>query len=308
MDARTGPDVAAAAFAARRDGVLTLDDALRCGLTAEQVRRRLESGRWEQLVRGVYRIAGSPDTWRQRTRAAHAAVRPAGGALTHVSAGALHGLRSPPALPQVSVPRGRSIRCPIAKVRQADMHRGDLMTVDGMRCSTPSRVLVELAAQLSRVELEQLVDDAVCSGKTSVESTLGALERVGRHRPGRVLLRSVLEVWSDAIRPESQGEARLLRRLVEWGLPAPVLQHRIDAADGTFVARVDAAWPSRRVALEYEGVRHHAARRVDHDERRYERIRSLGWRLATADKHDLLPGNRRLADLLARWLATSNAA
>lgn len=307
MQTRTGPDRAAAALAERQDGVLTLEQALACGLSAEQVRRRIESGRWEQLVRGVYRLAGAPDTWRQRTRAAQLAVAPAGGVASHASAAALHGLRPPPALPQVTVPAGRSPRCPIAKVRRGTLDTADLATVEGIRCSSASRVLVEMAGLLARPDLEDLVDDAICSGRASVAAALRAVERCTA-RGGRVLLRSVLEVWSEAIEPGSPAEVRLLRRIDEWGLPAPVTQHEIRLPDGSFVARVDVAWPGALVAVEYEGVRPHAVRRNDPDERRYARIRALGWRLTTADKHDVLPGNRRLGDLLGRWLAAAGAA
>ena len=303
MNAPTRADVAAASLAARQDGVLTLDEAFQCGLTAEQVRRRVESGRWRRVAKGVYAVAGAPDTWRQRTRAAYLAVVRAGGVVSHVSSGALQDLRRPPALPQVSVPRGRSVRCPIAKVRAADLRIEDLATVDGIRCTNASRVVVELAGLLARAELETLVDDAICGGRASVESTLRALDRVGAHRQGRVVLRSVLEVWSGEIKPDSQAEARLLRRLDSWGLPAPALQHRVLTPDGRFVARVDAAWVEQKVALEYEGVRHHAARRAEPAERRYPRLEALGWRVRTADKYDLLPGQRRLADELGALLA-----
>ena len=293
-------DRAAAALASRQDGVITLDDALACGLTLDQVQWRVETGRWERLVRGVYRVAGAPDTWRQRTRAAYLAVAEAGGVVSHVSAAALHELRTPPVLPQVTVPRGRSVRCPIAKVRLADLRMEDLATVDGLRCTSASRVLVELASVLCRAELEAVVDDAICGGRASISSAVRAIDRAGPRRRGVPLLRSVLHVWSGAIKPGSQAEARLLRRLDEWGLPPPVLQYEVMDDSGCFVARVDAAWPARRVALEYEGVRHHAARAAAPDEGRYERLEALGWRVVTADKHDLLPGQRHLADRIRR--------
>lgn len=300
------PDVRAAALASRQDGVLTLDDALGCGLTADQVRRRLQAGRWEQLVRGVYRLAGAPDTWRQRARAAQRAVAAAGGVASHTTAVALHGLAPPSPLPHVTVPRGRSVRCPIAKVHRHDLPAADLATVDGIRVTSVARALVDMAGVLGRPDLEALVDDAFCAGKGSPSAAMRSLERAGAHRPGRVLLRTVLEVWTTAIAPGSPAEVRLLRRLDEWGLPPPVTQHRIETPEGEFVGRVDLAWPGDLIALEYEGVRAHAVRRNEHDERRYARIRALGWRLTTADKHDVLPGNRRLADLLERWLTASD--
>ncbi len=302
MERLPDPDARAASLAARQDGLLTTADAEACGLTVARRKGRLATGRWETYVRGVYRLAGSPETWRQRVRAAQLSVAGAGGVASHVSSGALHGLLAPSVLPHVTVPPNASARCPIAKVHRAAVDRGDTVVVDGIRTTSPSRVVVEMAALFDRPHLETLVDDALCNGKASAASILRALDRAGGHRPGRVLLRSVLEVWTEVITPGSPAEVRLLRRLAEWGIPMPVTQYEIRLPDGELVARVDAAWPERLVALEYEGVRFHAARAVRRDEARYARLKALGWHLAVADKHDLLPGNRRLPDLLAPWL------
>jgi hypothetical protein len=42
-----------------RDGVLTLDGALRGGLTLRQVRHRIRVGRWVRLYLGVYLVVGA---------------------------------------------------------------------------------------------------------------------------------------------------------------------------------------------------------------------------------------------------------
>lgn len=296
------PDARAAALAAAQDGLLTTADAERCGLTPDQRKGRTGSGRWQLVVPGVYRMPGSPDTWRQRVRAAQLAVRGAGGVASHVSAAALHALLPGSPLPHVTVPPGASARCRIAKVHRSPLPAADVCTVAGIRTTTVARTVVDLASVLDRPALERLVDDALCAGATSVDAVVDALARAGGHRPGRVQLRSVLAVWHDAIEPGSPAEVRLLRRLAEQGIEAPVTQFEIRLPDGTFVARVDAAWPDRMVAVEYEGLRHHAARRFEADEARYARLRALGWRLTTADKTDLLPGATRLVELLRRWL------
>jgi hypothetical protein len=87
-----------------------------------------------------------------------------------------------------------------------------------------------------------------------------------------------------------------------------VLQYEIRGPDGELVARVDGAWPDRLVALEYEGVRHHAARDAGRDEIRYARIEALGFTVVPADKRDLVAGSRRLPALLGRLLEGRPAA
>ncbi len=290
------PDVRAAGLARGQHGLITFDQALQVGLSPDQVQVRLARGAWERVVRGVYRIAGAPETWQQRAHAAQLAVVDAGGATSHVTSGALHGLLRPALLPHLTVPPTSSARCPIAKVHRALIEPIDLATVDGIRTTSVSRMVTDMASVFDRPGLEELVDDAILSGKAAPESILRALDRVGRHRRGRVLLRSVLEAWTEAIEPGSHAEMRLLRRMDEWGVPRPVTQFQIEDA------RVDAAWPAARVALEYEGVRHHAVRRSAEDEVRYQVLERLGWRVVPATKRDLLPGERRLPDVLERLL------
>jgi hypothetical protein len=54
-----------AELAAAQHGVLTRAQALGCGAKARTIDRRVTSGEWEFIYRGVYRLAGSPQTWRQ---------------------------------------------------------------------------------------------------------------------------------------------------------------------------------------------------------------------------------------------------
>jgi very-short-patch-repair endonuclease len=46
---------------------------------------------------------------------------------------------------------------------------------------------------------------------------------------------------------------------------------------GRFVARVDLAWPERKVALEYDGVWHATAAQLHRDRRRLNRLATAGW-------------------------------
>jgi hypothetical protein len=240
--------------------------------------------------------------------AARLAVADAGGVVSHLTAAAVHGLWRPSPLPHVTVPSTSSARCPIAKVHRSDVPIVDRTTVQGLRVTSVSRTLVDLASILDRASLERVVDDALCRQLATVASILDALARAGSHRRGAVLLRSVLEVWSESIRPGSPAEVRLLRYLDERGFPRPVTQHEVRAADGSFVARLDVAWPDDLAALEYDGRAFHGPRRIDHDEHRLARLAALGWRVTSVTKVDLQPGERRLADVLGRWLGRRPAA
>ena len=65
----------------------------------------------------------------------------------------------------------------------------------------------------------------------------------------------------------------LATALVRQGLPTPKLQHVVRDVDGSFVARVDLAYPEHKIAIEYEGAQHRTDRRqFDKDMLAFEAI------------------------------------
>lgn len=91
MAPRPTPDRRVARIAAGQSGAFTRRAALAAGMTPGMVRHRLVTGRWRRLARGVYAIAGAPDTPEQRAIAACLASGP-GAVLSHRSAGRVWGL------------------------------------------------------------------------------------------------------------------------------------------------------------------------------------------------------------------------
>jgi very-short-patch-repair endonuclease len=66
--------------------------------------------------------------------------------------------------------------------------------------------------------------------------------------------------------------------LIAAGCPAPVCQHEVLDGRGTFVARLDLAYPERKLAIEYEGDHHRSRERLSRrDLHRINRLRALGW-------------------------------
>jgi very-short-patch-repair endonuclease len=81
-------------------------------------------------------------------------------------------------------------------------------------------------------------------------------------------------------------ETRLRLVLVAGGLPRPVTQFEVRDRDGVFVARLDLAYPSRRLGIEYEGDHHRGRGVFQQDLRRLNALRACGWtvlRFAAAD-------------------------
>lgn len=294
----------AEALAATQEAAIALHQAIAAGLSDDQVERLAATGRWERVLRGVYRITGAPRTARQRIVVAFLAVARAGGTVSHISAAAEWGLLRAGVLPHVTVPRGSSVRCRGAKVHRGEVPRIDRTKRNGVWVTSVSRTIVDLAGVLDRPTLEEVVDDALCRKLASVRSIQDAAARVGRGRRGLAMLRAVLEAWQPGIEPGSVAEVRLLRRCGELGLVGLVPQFEVFDERGRFVARLDLARPEQKQALEYEGVGPHNPRRWEHDEARYATLRALGWDVQAVGKLDLCPGEPRLPELARRWTAS----
>jgi hypothetical protein len=107
-------------------------------------------------------------------------------------------------------------------------------------------------------------------------------------------------------RSESPPESRLRLELTRAGLPKPVPQW-IVTLRGSFVARVDLAWPQWRFALEYDGQWH-----ADRDQlfRDRERIRSLnasGWYVYPVTRNDMRNMSRLIGEVRRLLAARSHA-
>ncbi|MCU1527057.1 MAG: hypothetical protein JWP75_820 [Frondihabitans sp.] len=102
-------------------------------------------------------------------------------------------------------------------------------------------------------------------------------------------LREALEL----IRPKSRSpaETRLRLLIVHSGLPEPVLNYDATSASGEVLGCVDLAYPSRRIAIEYEGEHHFRDRAQDEkDIERRERFADAGWRtIRVTSEHMLHP-------------------
>jgi hypothetical protein len=78
--------------AGRQLGLITLDQLLATGLSLPQVHRRVAAGIIIPFRRGVYRLAGAPQTWEQAVLAAALAAG-RGAVISHATAAAVWNLR-----------------------------------------------------------------------------------------------------------------------------------------------------------------------------------------------------------------------
>lgn len=289
------------AFAEEHHAVFQAAHARLCGLSKRQIEGRIELGLWRRLYDDVYIAAGAPLTWKGSILAACWA----GGfraAASHRSAAALWALAGArKSIIEITCPRWRRAQHAGLVVHETTtLDALDLMVVDDIPVTTPERTLLDLGAVCHESVVEMALDKAENHGlvtRSSVQATLDRLAKRGRRGAGtlrRLLARHVQRRGP----PESEMETMLIRCLRRNGWPEPVPQHVIRKA-GAFVARVDAAYPQWRIAIEYQSDKHHSGDRAsERDNDRRLRVIAAKWFPVEATLPDVRNGGALLAAAL----------
>src|SRR5882762_2032143 len=142
------------------DGVITLAQAGRIGLSQDAVERRVRSGHWRRCARGVYFVDDRPFTDAARIRAA---VWSNGGraAASGLAAAWWHGVtKFAPEIVEVTVPRvSNHSRRSGLRLRRRDLEPADVTECRGLRVTTLPFTVVEAAVR--RGGGVKLVDQAL---------------------------------------------------------------------------------------------------------------------------------------------------
>ncbi|HEX2073114.1 MAG TPA: hypothetical protein VHF92_04955 [Geodermatophilus sp.] len=267
--------------AAVRSGVLT--------------RRQLRGDTWRRLFHDVYVHSSVPLTHELRVRGAALLLPTA--VVTGRSAAVLWGVELADTGDDVEVtlpPGAHQVRLTGLVTRRAVLDRAQLGRRRGIPVTTPEATALRLASVLPRDLAVAAVDQLVATGVVDL-APIRALAS-GARGPGSARAREVAGL-ADGL-AESPQETRLRLLIGRSSLPTPVAQYRV-LVDGRFVARVDFAWPERRVALEYDGLWHAEPGQFARDRQRLNRLQDAGWRVIFVTAADL----QRPAELLARIAA-----
>ncbi|MFO7589922.1 MAG: type IV toxin-antitoxin system AbiEi family antitoxin domain-containing protein [Acidimicrobiia bacterium] len=302
------PDLRLRAVSEEQFGVFSRAHARAAGFSDGQIRNRVDDGRWHTEFRGVYSVAGAPLVWQGEILAAcwaggHRAVA------SHRSAAALWelpgGRRD---LVEITCPRWRRGRHEGLVVHETTaLEWLDLTHHEGIPITTPERTLLDLGAVCSPRVVDMALDAAIRKELVDARIIRAVLGRVGRRgRNGTGVLRRLIEERAPEHRAaESPAETRLMQVLRAHGLPEPELQYEI--WDGRrFVARVDAAYPQWRIAIEYESYQEHTGKlALVRDNARRNEIVALGWHPVGATARDLNDTGHRLCAAILRISARS---
>jgi hypothetical protein len=257
-------------------GKAQLDDM---GVTRAQMQTLLRDRRLERVAPRVWRVAGTPPTWRQDLQAGLLSLGKQSW-ISHEAAAQLHRFdRTPPDRVEFLVfrsHRNSALGFPVHAARR--WSPVDAIEIDGLRVTSATRTVLDLAnAGAHPDRVAAAIDTAVRLGLSSPETIL--------RRLGQIRTRG----WNGVRRIEqllehAGGHTMLERRFLELvdsvGLPRPVTQQEFRTPDGRFVARVDFYFRAQDLVVEVTGkVGHSTPEERMRDAQRRNELQELGLRV-----------------------------
>jgi very-short-patch-repair endonuclease len=259
-------------IAMRQHHLITRADVATSGLSSQQWCDRLDDGTWLPEAEGVFRHKATPPTWELRVRAAARSLgREA--ALYGPAAARWWGLDGfDDDRIDFVVPRIRRSLDPAVRLHTTKQWEGkDLLFHDGVRVTSATRTVIDLAASESPRALESAIDSAIRLRLTSTPTLSRRLAELAPGRRGVLLLREILL--------DSGGESFLERRFLRLVRHAGLLLPRCQVtytANGRAI-RVDFEFTDVDVVVEVSGrLGHTSDRDRQKDARRRNALQQRG--------------------------------
>jgi very-short-patch-repair endonuclease len=273
------PDAIIAAIAEGQFGVVAAAQLHAAGLTARQIRHRVDRGQLERRPGSVLVVRGGAACFEREVVAACLGLG-ADAAASHRTAAKLLGLDLRMEIPtEISVPRARTPKLPGAVVHRAsDLIPDHVVRIGPIATTNPYRLLVDLGSvvpwwTVSRA-FEQLIADRRVT-PARLRPFLDTIARRGRNGVG--VLRQVLDnrALGDQI-SDSGLEEELAKLYRDAGVQLPAFQYSM-WLDGRW-RRIDFCYPEHEIAIEVDGYEPHIQYAVFEDDRlRGNELELLGW-------------------------------
>lgn len=281
-------------------GLCTRDQLRAMGLTHHTIRSRIERGEWEPVGKGVLRIGGTPDSWRQQLLSLCLSIP--GSVASHRSAGALYrldGIR--PREIELVTTSTRTPRTGLGgKIRRTNyLPDDDVVPIHGIPSTAPARTLLDIGGVVGPPTHVRAVEDALVRKLVTPAQLWETLDRTSAcGRPGTRALRDALATL-DLSRPpaESVLEKRCLKIIGSADLPQPKRQWWVRLSRD-WTIRLDLAYPKRLIGIEADGFEFHSARPdFERDRLRQNALVARGWRILRFTSADAERPSRFLDDL-----------
>lgn len=275
----------------------TRAEALDLGVTHRQWRQLSADRLVREVTPGLFVDSSIPDTLDLRFAIVKRAIDP-DAVVARRSAAWLQGVdvldhRGFPTTPRIeTVTRRRGDRSRTGLVTPHvadDLLPSDVTEVEGIRVTTPLRTVCDLARFTPRTDALVALDAYLHSGLVDKKRFTRELVRWKKRR-------GVRRAWAVAEmadgRSESGGETRMRLRVLDMGLPRPVLQIPVPDLFGRNRFWLDMGWPQWMLGLEYDGEEFHPEERRAHDEARRRWIEGRGWTLRAYRREDIFTVSR----------------
>jgi hypothetical protein len=185
------------------------------------------------------------------------------------------------------------------RVRGDDIGEDEVVVIEGVPATTPSRTALDLGCWYPRSEAVAAIDALA----RATDLKMPDVDLLAQRYPGRRGIRQARATLGlvDA-GAQSPKETWLRLLLIQAGLPRPQTQIPVRDEFGDIIAYLDMGWEDMKIAVEYDGDQHRSDRRqYTWDIRRLERLERLGWiviRVVAGDHPDDI--TRRVRSALAR--------
>jgi very-short-patch-repair endonuclease len=232
----------------RQHGVVSRTQLLARGYSAAAIAHRLAVGRLHPVQRGVYAV-GRPELSHHGVWVAAAMSCGTAAVISHDSAAQLWRIRDGGGRVEVTVPLHVRRRRPGIAIYQRTLPASEWTTREDVPVTTVHRTLLDLAARLSRGQLEAAINAADKLDLTNPERLRAALDDFAG-RPGVKTVRSVLDRRTFTF-TASELERWFLPLARTAGLPRPLTSKHVNGFE------VDFYWPGLGLVGETDGLRYH---------------------------------------------------
>lgn len=238
---------------------------LALGFSATAIQHRIAYGRLHPVARGIYAVGWPYLDPRRRwgaavlaaasgDKAAHSPTQPylgSGTALSHRSAAKLWGIGTEErGRIDLSVLRTQAVHRPGLLVRRRpSLPASQIQTWDDLPVTSPVQTLIDLATELSSIEVERAINDADKRDLIDPEALRLALDDHAGE-PGVRLLRTILDRLTFRL-SDSDLEIYFRPIAASAGLPSPLSKQWVNGFE------VDFFWAELGLVVETDGLRYH---------------------------------------------------
>jgi very-short-patch-repair endonuclease len=263
-------------------GLFTRGQAMACGFTSGQIRRRVAGGTWRPVQLTVLADASLRLTRSMQDRAAQLAVP--GSVLGGPSAGRVWDMPVPDLGPALVLGRKTRLRPHGAVIIRDRLDRRDVQVFEGAAITSRERTVFDCLRLLPERDGVKLLDTALLRGWTNLDDLTGRVRAHAGRWGAPALVGLIRSVAGGARSAAERRLGDLLRRagIVGWTANADITDEQGPIGVGDVVFR------AARIVIEVDGWAYHSDPELfQRDRTRQNRLVRAGWMVLRFTWRDL---------------------